>query len=80
MKVLANIKLAVWTNLVQSTIFKDVFKDSDTFPMIPLVVFTAISHDHFRVFLYLIFRKRSTTDTVDINKQYCGRNYFNFFF
>ena len=39
----------MWTNPVQFTIFENVFKDSDTFPMIPLVEFTAISHKHFGI-------------------------------
>ena len=57
-------------NLVQPTIFKNVFRDSDTFAMIPLAAFAVTSSEHFGIFLYLIFEKWSTANTVDINKQY----------
>ena len=56
-------------NLVQPTIFKNVFRD--TFAMIPLVAFAVTSSEHFGIFLYLIFEKWSRANTVDINKQYC---------
>ena len=58
-------------NLVHSAIFKNVFRDSDTFAVIPLVAFATTSSEHFGIFLYLIVEKRSTANTVDINKQYC---------
>ena len=64
-----NTKLTMWTSPAQSIIFKNIFRDCDTFAMIPLVAFAAISHENFGIFLYLIFEKRSTTNAVDINKQ-----------
>ena len=56
-----NTKLRTWTNPVQCTIFKNVFRDSDIFVLTPLAAFAAINHEHFGIFLYLIFEKRSAT-------------------
>ena len=58
----------MWENPVQSPIIKNVFRDSDTFPMIPLVALTATNHEHFGILLFLIFEKRSTANIKDINK------------
>lgn len=70
----------MWTNLVQSTIFKNVVMDTDTFLMISLATFTAITYGHFGILVYLIFEKRSTRNTVDISKQnVCSTHLHSFY-